>query len=191
MRVANWWLVTVVAVAGCGGGSSLGPPVPSDATEIGGPPVASAPPPPAGWSPKDVVPTSQQQAQDTLVGYLKRTLHALPPGTALDSTGFSGPGHNIGCDDDATDKGAPVHFQTIANVTVPGNPNPTTTIKKGRRRMAELGLVRLRTRRVHQAESVRLRTRRLPLADSCAQRAQLPSHPARLDTVLPGRHCQR
>ena len=92
--------------------------------------MPSAPPPLAGWNPKDVIPSSQQQAQDTLMGYLKRTLHALPPGTALDSTGFSGPGHNIGCDDDATDKAAPVHFQTIANVTVPGNPNPTTTINK-------------------------------------------------------------
>lgn len=32
--------------------------------------MTSAPPPPPGWNPKDVVPASQQQAQDTL-GELK------------------------------------------------------------------------------------------------------------------------
>jgi hypothetical protein len=130
-RLAAACLATAALVAGCSDKSSLGPSVPSGVTELGGSPVTSAPPPPAGWNPKDVVPTSQQQAQDTLVDYLKRTLAALPAGTVLDSDGYAGPGHNIGCEDEPKDSAtAPVHFQTIGNVTVPGGLDPQTVISK-------------------------------------------------------------
>jgi hypothetical protein len=130
-RLAAASLATAALLGGCSDKSGLGPSVPSGATEIGGLPVTSAPPPPAGWNPKDVVPSSQQQAQDTLVGYLKKTLQALPPGTVLDSAGYAGAGHNIGCEDEPKDpKTAPVHFQTIGNVTVPGATDRNAVINK-------------------------------------------------------------
>jgi hypothetical protein len=62
--------VVVAAVVACGHGGNLGPTVPRGATEIGGNPMTSAPPPPAGWTPHAVVPASQPQAQDAIVGYL-------------------------------------------------------------------------------------------------------------------------
>ncbi len=109
-----------VLLAGCSDDGQLGPPTPTGATDIGGPPMTSEPPPPPGWNPKDVVPQSQQQAQDTLAGYLQRTLKALPPGTTLDASRFGGVGSgNIGCDDDATSPDAPARFDAAGDLTVP------------------------------------------------------------------------
>lgn len=114
--------------AGCGD-PPLGPPVPSGATAIGGPPVTSAPPPPAGWELKEAVPQSQQQAQSVLIGYLKRTLAALPPGTVFDSTGYASAGQTPWCEDEPKDpKKAPVHLQTIGDVKVPGGMDPAALI---------------------------------------------------------------
>lgn len=60
--------------------------------------MTSPPPPPDGWNPKVVVPESQQQAQDTVIGYLIRTLRELPTGTVFDRTRYLG-GTNTPCDD--------------------------------------------------------------------------------------------
>ena len=112
--------VAVLAVAACGGGDSLGPPTPTGATDIGGPPMTSAPPPPPGWNPKDVVPQSQQQAQDTVTGYLTRILQALPPGTVLDGSRYAGAGHNSSCEDEPLGPGKPpMRFHTIGELTFP------------------------------------------------------------------------
>jgi hypothetical protein len=61
--------VTVLAAAGllmmsCHANSPLGPPTP-------------------GWKVQVVVPASQQQAQDTVLNYLKKTLGAMPPGVVF------------------------------------------------------------------------------------------------------------
>ena len=113
--------VAVLAVAACDGGdSSLGPPTSTGATDIGGPPMTSAPPPPPGWNPKDVVPQSQQQAQDTVTGYLTRILQALPPGTVLDGSRYAGAGHNSSCEDEPLGPGKPpMRFHTIGELTFP------------------------------------------------------------------------
>jgi hypothetical protein len=111
--------VVALAMSGCGHSGSLGPPTPSGATDIGGPPMTSAPPPPPGWNPKDVVPQSQQQAQDTVVGYLKRTLATLPPGTVIDATRYAGAGHNSYCDDNDSGPTAPMRFHTIGELKTP------------------------------------------------------------------------
>jgi hypothetical protein len=150
--------------------------------------MASAPPPPTGWNPKDIVPSTQQQAQDTLVDYLRRTLAALPPGTVLDSAGYAGFGHNIGCEDEPKDSGA-LSDDWQRHRAWRGGPEHHR--RQGRQYMAELGLVRLRTRRIHQAQPVRLRTRRVPATNRSVEPAHLPADPARLDTVLPRRHRQR
>lgn len=64
-----------------------------------------------------VAPQSQQQAQDTVVGHLRRTLAGLPPGTTLDATRFAGAGHNSYCDDNDSGAAAPIRFHTIGELT--------------------------------------------------------------------------
>lgn len=93
--------------------------------------MTSAPPPPAGWSLKEVVPKSEQEAQDTVMGYLKRTLAVLPPGTVIDGNGHPGTGQTAWCDDEPKDpKNAPVHLQTIGDIKVPGDMDPKALITK-------------------------------------------------------------
>jgi hypothetical protein len=119
----------VLALSGCGHGGNLGPPTPSGATDIGGPSMTSAPPPPPGWNPKDVVPQSQRQAQDTVLGYLKRTLVALPPGTVIDATRYAGAGHNSYCDDNDSGPTAPMRFHTIGELKTPAGVDTKDIVK--------------------------------------------------------------
>lgn len=63
--------------------------------------------------------SSQQQIQDTVLGQLRRTLAALPPGTVLDSTRFAGAGHNSYCDDDDSGASGPMRFHTIGDLRTP------------------------------------------------------------------------
>jgi hypothetical protein len=85
--------------------------------------VTSASPPPPGWTSRPVVPTSQQQAQDTILGYLKKTLRALPPGTALDATRYSGAVNTPPCKDVTTGV-APVSLSTIGELNLPAGVDP-------------------------------------------------------------------
>jgi len=117
-------------LSGCGHSTPLGPPVPTGATILGGAPMTSAPPPPPGWKLQPAIPTSQQQAHDTVLRYLKKTLQALPAGTVIDATGYAGPGQNTPCDDNATSPNSAVAFSTIGNLQSPGNPNWDAMIAK-------------------------------------------------------------
>lgn len=65
--------------------------------------MTSVPPPPDGWELKVVVPESQQQAVDTLIGYFTKTLAELPAGTVFDRTRYLG-GYNVPCDDRVSGK---------------------------------------------------------------------------------------
>jgi hypothetical protein len=116
-------LLMLVLAAGCGRHSPLGPPTPTGATILGGPDVTSASPPPPGWTSRPVVPTSQQQAQDTILGYLKKTLRALPPGTALDATRYSGATNTPPCKDVTTGV-APVSLSTMGELNLPAGVDP-------------------------------------------------------------------
>nr|WP_099023905.1 hypothetical protein [Mycolicibacterium palauense] len=121
--------ITAALAAACGGDGPLGPPVPAGVTDIGGPPMTSAPPPPPGWHVNEVVPRSQLEARDTILGYLRRTLGALPPNTVVDSSGFVGSGQAAWCDDEPDDPGnAPVYLQTIGDVNVPGGMDPAAIV---------------------------------------------------------------
>ena len=64
---------------------------------------------------------SQHQAQDTVIGHLRRTLAALPPGSVLDATRYAGAGHNSYCGDGVPGPGASVRFHTIGELRVPGD----------------------------------------------------------------------
>lgn len=122
-------LLVALLIAGCGHSSRLGPPTPTGATILGGPNMTSASPPPPGWTEKPVVPTSQQQAQDTVIGYLKKTLQALPPGTMLDATRYSGGTNTAPCQDVETGK-SPNNFTTIGDLKLPDGTSADTAIKR-------------------------------------------------------------
>jgi hypothetical protein len=89
--------------------------------------MTSASPPPAGWTQRPVVPTSQQHAQNTIIGYLKKTLRALPPGTALDATRYSGGTNTPPCKD-VTKGVAPVSFSTIGELNLPPGVDPVGVV---------------------------------------------------------------
>ncbi len=93
--------------------------------------MTSAPPPPPGWSVEEVVPRSEQEAHDTILGYLRRTLAVLPPGTVVDSDGYASSGQTAWCDDEPEDPtNAPVHLQTVGDLKVPGDMDPKALIAK-------------------------------------------------------------
>lgn len=88
-------------------------------------------PPPADWEPQIVTPTSQQQAQDTVVGYLQKTLAALPAGTAIDASRYGRMGSNAPCDDNLTGPGKPLtEFSTTGDLTVPDGADANALIAK-------------------------------------------------------------
>ncbi|TXH20014.1 MAG: hypothetical protein E6R06_23020 [Mycobacterium sp.] len=110
--------LTVAMTAGCGQHNPLGPPVPKGATMINGP-ASADPPPPPGWKQNPVIPTSQQQAQDTIVGYLKKTLAALPAGTTVDASRYGGGITTVGCNDNDNSPTAPQEFSTWGDLNLP------------------------------------------------------------------------
>ncbi|WP_421841280.1 hypothetical protein [Mycobacterium sp.] len=83
-------------------------------------------PRPPGWKPHLEIPTSQKQAQDTIIGYLQQTINALPPGISFEhSRGYGG--SSSPCQDD------PVPDPTYAFadwrwVVIPPGIDPTTVI---------------------------------------------------------------
>jgi hypothetical protein len=115
--------------AGCVQHSRLGPHIPTGATILGGPAMTSASPPPPGWTERPAVPTSQQQAQDTVLGYLKKTLRALPSGTTLDATRYSGGTNTAPCQDVETGM-PPSDFTTIGELKLPAGISPDIAIAK-------------------------------------------------------------
>ena len=130
-RVTASLAALAVLLAGCGDDSRLGPPTPTGAIDIGGPPMTSLPPPPDGWSLKEVVPQSQQQAQDTIADYLRRTAAGLPAGTIYDSGRFPKTGDNIPCDDDFMRPGEPpTNFTTTGNLVFPEGSDTNAMIAK-------------------------------------------------------------
>jgi hypothetical protein len=76
------------------------------------------PPPPPGWKDRPVIPASRQQAQDTAISYLRKTLHALGPGVTLDATRYSG-GANVAPCQDVETGASPNSLTTIGDLTLP------------------------------------------------------------------------
>ncbi|WP_234816452.1 hypothetical protein [Mycolicibacterium agri] len=109
-------------IVACSAGQPAEPPgtnIPSGATPIPGGPME---PTPVAPSPK--VPGSQQEAQDTVLQYLQRTVDGLPPGTVLDSTDTRG-GGNLSCDDNYAGPGAgPSAFSVWTHVVPPAEVKP-------------------------------------------------------------------
>ena len=121
-------LLAVLAV-GCAHHSRLGTQIPTGATILGGPDMTSTSPPPGWTERRPAVPTSQQQAQDTVLGYLKKTLRALPSGTTLDATRYSGGTSTAPCQDVETGT-PPSDFTTIGELKLPPGTSPDIVIAK-------------------------------------------------------------
>jgi hypothetical protein len=73
-------------------------------------------------------PISQQQAQDTVLGYLKKTLQALPTGTVFDRARYAGSG-NTPCNDEPTGI-PPNEFSDISDAIFPPGTDPDAMIAK-------------------------------------------------------------
>ncbi|GAB3221006.1 hypothetical protein GCM10027535_18920 [Mycolicibacterium hippocampi] len=92
--------------------------------------MTSVPPPP-GWKLEPVIPTSQQQAQDTVLGYLARTVEALPPGTTLDATRYRVGNGNRSCDDLPTGPDKPeMMFTDVRQVLLPSGTDTVGVISE-------------------------------------------------------------
>lgn len=103
--------------------TGAGPTAPSGATIIPGGPLE---PTPIAPSPK--IPKSEQEAQDSALRYLQKTVDGLPPGTVLDMSDTIG-GSNLGCDDNYTGPGpGPTEFSLFANVIGPAGVKPADLI---------------------------------------------------------------
>jgi hypothetical protein len=120
-------LLMALLAASCGHPGRLGPPIPTGATVLGGPEMTSASPPPPGWTERPVVPASQQQAQDTLIGYLRKTLQSLPTGIALDANRYSGGTNTPPCQDVETGV-SPNSLTTIGDLQLPPGVGPDVVI---------------------------------------------------------------
>lgn len=106
-------------IVGCHARQPLGPPVPIGAKTLGGHAMTSAPPPPPGWQVHADIPTSQQRAQDTVHGYLKKTLDALPPGIVFDASRYSRGTSAVPCGDAPLSTNPPVEFSATGDLTLP------------------------------------------------------------------------
>jgi hypothetical protein len=101
-----------LALAACGAGDPATPPGIGDSTV------------------NIVVPQSQQQAQDTVYGYLKRTLDALPPGTVLDATPYGSASITSSCDDNDSSPTAPRYFSTHGQLKFPAGTDNVAAVAK-------------------------------------------------------------
>jgi hypothetical protein len=72
---------------------------------------------PVPASPK--IPTSQQEAQDTVLRYLQNTVDALPKGTSLDGTRYVVGSGTTYCDDSPSGPNAPVHVEDWRDLALP------------------------------------------------------------------------
>lgn len=120
--------VMAMLVVACSPAESKDPPSPANPSgviPIPGGPMESTP---TASSPK--VPDSQQEAQDTVLQYLQRTVDGLPPGTTLDSSDARG-GGNLSCDDNYTGPGSgPTEYIAATHVVAPAGVKPADLISK-------------------------------------------------------------
>lgn len=109
--------LSALLITACHTNQPLGPPIPTGAVILGGK-TMPPPSPPPGWKLQTVAPTSQQQAQDTVLAYLKKTLDALPAGTVFDSHKYF-PGITAPCTDAPLNTNPPVDFSATGDLILP------------------------------------------------------------------------
>lgn len=94
-------LLLTFAVAACSSDTDGHPTTTTGSPDNGGTAVSTNPALPPDFHVVDATPTSQQQAQDAVIGYLTKTLKELPPGTVFDNSRYPGSG-NTPCTDQPT-----------------------------------------------------------------------------------------
>ncbi len=65
------------------------------------------------------VPTSQQEAQDTIVGYMQDTIDALPEGTTLDGSRYIIGDGTTYCEENPADNTSPVMVEDMRDMSFP------------------------------------------------------------------------
>lgn len=73
----------------------------------------------ANGAPNPKIPTSQQEAQDTVLRYLQQTLDVLPPGSSLDGSRYRIGRMDKYCEDDLAGPDSPVHMEDWRDVKLP------------------------------------------------------------------------
>lgn len=116
-----------VPIAACSTPESqpLGPSVPTGATQIPGGPMEQLPVP---ASPK--VPARQQEAQDTIVGYMQDTINALPEGVTLDGSRYIVGDGTTYCEDNPADAASPVMVEDLRDMKLPPGTDFTALIEQ-------------------------------------------------------------
>lgn len=92
--------------------------------------TSAIPGPPPEWEVREVIPQSQEQAQNTVLDYLRRTLAGLPSGTVVDGSRYLGPGLTSYCDDNDSGPTAPRRFDTIGELKAPTGSEAADLIAK-------------------------------------------------------------
>lgn len=90
--------------------------------------MASMPP---GWQTHVVTPVSQQEAQDTVLGYFEMTLHALPSGTVIVATHYGGAETTGPCNGAVAGTDPPQEFSAIGQLETPGPGSDRTIVAVG------------------------------------------------------------
>ena len=83
---------------------------------------------PTPVAPSQKIPTSQQEAQDTVLRYLQNTVNALPAGSSLDGTRYVAGGDTRFCDDDPSGPDAPVRFSDWRDIQMPPQDDYTQVV---------------------------------------------------------------
>lgn len=117
-------IAAIALASGCSTENPRGSAEPTGATIIGGDTVTDVPKPSA---PK--IPASQQEAQDTVIGYLQKTVDSLPRGAKLDATDFRG-GANMSCEDEPMTDTPPTRFEYWTHVTADNGASTDDLINK-------------------------------------------------------------
>lgn len=84
--------------------------------------MTSPPSPPSGWKVAVTTPTSQQQAQHTVLRYLQETIDELPGGVVFDASRYGSAGRNTPCED--TPHSATELFSALGDLISPQEVHP-------------------------------------------------------------------
>lgn len=86
---------------------------------------------PTPAAPSLKVPTSQEEAQNTVIGYIQQTVNALAPGADVDGSRYSGAGSGIAyCEDEPKNEDAPVSFSFWGDLHLPPNADANSVISQ-------------------------------------------------------------
>lgn len=74
------------------------------------------------------IPTSQREAQETLIGYLQKTIDELPAGISLDGSRYVIGDGTTYCEDNPSGRDSPVHVEDWRDMKVPPGTDFTALI---------------------------------------------------------------